>query len=375
MSLHIVTRAGTTTLYVRGAVRGQRVYESTGTVERERAEAYRAKREAELWDNSVFGARATVSFAHAVESYLKANPPRPTTVILVRRLLEHFTTTPLRLIDQSALDRAYEIILTKKAGNATRLRGVMTPLSAILEHAAKRGWCDRPAFERPRQPESRITYFRPDQARALVTAAAPHLRPMIVFLICTGARMSEALELDWSDVDLRGGRVAFRKTKTGRERHYDLPPAAIAALATLPHRDGRVFQPPVRRGHRITGAYHDTDRTGGGQIKTAWASACRRADLPGTWREWIPAGSTKTKRQFIPKFHPHDCRHTWATWHYAIHRDILKLRIDGGWRSVSQVEIYAHMLPDTYKAEAAAFLGLQGMQSDQPGASPIALVK
>lgn len=359
MSLRIVSRAGTATFYVRGTVCGQSIYESTGTAERARAEAYRAKREAEIWDRSVFGTRATVSFAHAVESYLTTNPPRPTTRTLVKRLLLHFGTTPLNKIDQSALDRAYGAILTAKAGNATKLRGVMTPLSAILEHAARRGWCDRPAFERPKQPESRIAYLRPDQARALVNAAAPHLRPLIVFLICTGCRMSEALELDWADVDLRAGRVAFRKTKTGRERHYDMPPAAIAAIATLPHRAGRVFQPPPKRNRRTAAHYMDTDRTGGGQIKTAWSGACRRAELPGTWREWTPKGSTTPKRQFVPKFHPHDCRHTWATWHYAIHRDILKLRIEGGWRSVSQVEIYAHMLPETYRDEAMAFMGLQ----------------
>src|SRR5579872_1581254 len=94
-----------------------------------------------------------------------------------------------------------------------------------------------------------IAFLTPVQATDLVRAAAPHLRPLIVFLIATGARMSEALELDWADVDLEGARVTFGRTKSGKVRLVDLPPAARAALAALPHREGRVFRPvyPVRK--------------------------------------------------------------------------------------------------------------------------------
>lgn len=356
MPLRIVSRAGTRILYVRGTVRGQSVFESTGTAERERAEAYRAKREAQLWDDSVFGTRASVTFAHAVESYLRAKPPSPSTVLLVGRLLDHFKTIPLRRIDQNAVDRAYDVLLKPLASPSTRLRGVLTPLNAILEHAARRGWCDRPNFERPKPPPSRIAFLLPEQARAVIHHAAPHMRPLLVFLLCTGARVSEALELDWADVDLRAGRVTFRRTKNGRERRYDLPPAAIAALSTLPHRAGRVFRPPPRRDRR-TGAYADNDRSAGGQFKTAWAGACRRAGLRGRWRAWIPKDQTAEVRAFVPDLHPHDLRHTWATWHYAIHRDLLKLRNDGGWRTAGQVEVYAHLLPDIYRREVEAFLG------------------
>jgi integrase len=363
MPLKLIRRHGNPVWYARGTVRRQTIYESTGTTERERAEAYRAKREAQLWDNSVFGARATVSFAHAVESYLITHPPRPTTVRLVSRLLDHFGTTPLHSIDQSALDRAYAVLLTSRAGNATKLRAVLTPLNAILEHAARRKWCDRPAFERPKQPKSRIAFLRPDEARALIAAASPHIRPLLVFLICTGARMSEALELDWADVDLRAGRVLFARTKTGHERRADLPPAAIAALATLPHRAGRVFIPPAKKGRRAPAGYADFDRSSGGQIKTAWHGAIRRAGLQGEWINYQSRADKSPKRRWVSHFHPHDLRHTWATWHYAIHRDMLRLRIEGGWRSVSQVEIYAHALPETYRTEAAAFL--EGTPADK----------
>lgn len=347
MPLRVVTRPGRTALYLRGTVRGKSVYESAGTDDPEIAEQYRAKREAELHRETIYGARAVVSFAAAAESYLTTEQRRPGTRTLVRGLTLYFKATPLMAIDQIALDKAYPAILSPDASLATRLRNVLTPLRAILEHAARRGWCDRPAFEVPTQPKGRTMWLTPRQATALVQAAAPHLRPLLVFLICTGARMSEALELDWRHVDLYAHRVRLVRTKTGIERHVDLVPAAVAALASFEHRDGRVFRPayPVRkkRGERgqqwrLGEAYRDTDRTGGGQIKSAWRGACARAS--------------------ISELRPHDLRHTAATWHYAIHRDLLRLQHWGGWSSVALVQRYAHLLPEAYVSEAAAWWGV-----------------
>lgn len=347
MPLKLCKRPGRATFYVRGTVRGQSVFESTGTDRRNHAEAYRAKREAELYNRSIYGARAVVTFATAVESYLKGEPRHPGQVKLVAKLLEHLGSKRLGEITQSDLDHAYEVLLRPGASPATRLRNVLTPLRAILEHAARRGWCGRPAFEVPRQPRPRVAYLTPAQASALIEAAAPHLRPLIVFLIGTAARMSEALELDWADIDLAAARVTFQRTKPGKQRRLDLVPSVRAALATLPHREGRVFRPVYPRRKRrdeagpqwvIGEAFHDSNRTGGGQIKTAWAGACRRANIQG--------------------IRPHDLRHTAASWHYALYRDLLRLQEFGGWYSLKEVQIYAHLLPEHYGAEVAVWLGM-----------------
>ena len=149
MPLILFRRGRAGTFYIRGTVLQQSVYESTGTSDPGRAEEYRLKREREIWDRKVNGAKATVTFAQAVVSYLEAQERAPHTKMLVKRLLDHFGETTLREIDQEALDRAFPIILSPRAGPATKLRGVITPLRAILEHAAIRRWCDRPAFETP----------------------------------------------------------------------------------------------------------------------------------------------------------------------------------------------------------------------------------
>jgi integrase len=70
----------------------------------------------------------------------------------------------------------------------------------------------------------------------------------------------------------------------------------------------------------------ENDTSAGGRIKKAFAGACRRAG--------------------IKQFTPHDCRHTWATWHYAQNRDLLALQKLGGWKSLAMVTRYAHVNVD-----------------------------
>ena len=150
------------------------------------------------------------------------------------------------------------------------------------------------------------------------------MRPLLLFLVGTGARVGEALALPWSDVDLAAGVATFRntpdrRTKSGRDRTVHLPPAAIVALANLPHRDGAVFR--TQKGQRYEGE--------SGQFKTAWAGAMRRAGLLDEAGE--------------PLCSPHALRHTWATWYMAAKPNPLALMHAGGWSALSLVERYAHL--------------------------------
>lgn len=358
MPLKVVQRDGSNVLYIRGTVRGQSVFESTGTADPERAEGFRVRREKELWDRSVYGARAVVTFPAAVESYLGAKKRSDQTKIFVTKLLVHFKERKLSQIDQEAVDKAYKVILTRDAGPAAQLRTVLTPLRAILRHAARRKWCDLPVFETPVVQTATAPFLLPKQAAALIEGASSHLRPLLIFQIGTGCRMSESLELDWSRVDLEGGRAIVWQ-KQQNEREVDLPPVVLTALEALPYRSGAVFRRPMPEKAPLPEGwlgYATTGRMSGGQIGTAWATACRRAELPGRWREWMPRGSNEMARAWVPELTPHDMRHTWATWHYCIHRDLLKLRDDGGWASLKMVTRYAKRMPDAHRRAAMAWL-------------------
>lgn len=321
----------------------QRAQSNDRHLAEEEAVALEARLLREAWHGERRGVR---SFAEAVNSYLAAAPRATGDKARLNRILRALGDVTLAAVDQAAVDRVRGRMLAPDASPATVRRGVIAPIRAVLRHASRRGWCDPPAFEIPRQPAGRTLYLLPHEAELLVAAAAPHLRPLLLFLVGTGARLSEALELEWRDLDLADARAIFWRTKNGKRRIAALPPRAVAALAGLGWREGPVFRWETKRGprgapKRIT-AYAGRDRQGGGQIKSAFAGALRRSGLAVS----------------RPGLAPHDLRHTWASWHYALNRDLLALKIEGGWSSVTLVERYAHLVPSGQAPAIRAFLGL-----------------
>jgi hypothetical protein len=71
MPLKIVRRPKSPHWIIRGTLRGIRLEESTGTDDKKTAEEIRAKRDAEILAESVYGRRATITFASAALSYLE----------------------------------------------------------------------------------------------------------------------------------------------------------------------------------------------------------------------------------------------------------------------------------------------------------------
>lgn len=360
MPLRVTRRAGTTLWQITGTVAGQRVRQSAGTAERRLAQEAATALEAKLYRAAVHGARAPVPWDVACSSYLDAHPPRPTQAAALLRISTALGRRDIGEIDQAEVDRLCAMLCRPGAAPATLLRQVIGPVRAVLMHAARRRWCDPPLLEVPAGATGlrRTRWLTPDEFLRLRDAAAPHLRPLLTFLVCTGARLGEALALDWRAVDLRYARVVLPETKGGeRDRPVDLPPAAVAALATLTHREGRVFRPPAITRCKVVIrqplAYRETDGTGGGQIATAWNAACRRA---GLLRD---SGRLDAEGQpvMVPDASPHTLRHTWASWRYAAHRDLLRLKDEGGWSSVSLVERYAKLVPPGMVPEIRAVWG------------------
>ena len=111
-----------------------------------------------------------------------------------------------------------------------------------------------------------------------------------------------------------------RRTKNNEPRGVPLHPRVRAVLANLPHRQGEVFRRPDGLPYA---RLRENDTSAGDRIKKAFGGACERAG--------------------IKSFTPHDCRHTWVTWHYAKNRDLLALRRLGGWKTLSMVARYAHI--------------------------------
>lgn len=330
MPLKLTRRHSSPYWYIRGSVRGISVDESTGTGDRAAAEDVRILREAEILKRSIHGDSATRTFAEAALSYMEAGGERTH----LAPLLKHFGKRKLAQIAQGEIDEA-AAKLKPGAAPSTLNRQIYTPMAAILHHAARKNWCSKPVIARPSQPEGRVRWLTHAEAETLIEAAND-LKPLVIFLLCTGTRITEALSLDWRDVDLSRRHVSILNqgsggagTKNGESRGVPLHTRAVVALANLPHRKGLVFRRHYG-GVRWNGTvrpvgdpYATRDGKGGGQVKTGWRNMLKRAG--------------------VQNFTPHDCRHTWATWHYAANRDIAALMKLGGWSDVDSVMRYTHV--------------------------------
>jgi len=258
MPLTVTRCASTSALTISGTVAGQRIRRRASSDDLRLAREEAAALEVEIlrtqWRGERRGAR---TFADAVTSYLEAAPRSESTKARVRRLLLVIGTITLGEIDQGTIARLKTAVLRPGASPAIVSRGIIVPLRAILRHAHRRGWCDAPTFEIPRRPDGRTRCLLPCEAERLIAVGAPHVRPLLVFLLSTGARMSEAIELDWRDLDLRGGRAIFWRTKTGKRRIAMLPPRAVEPwprcnIGRVPSFVGRRPAAPMEPRHRIS---------------------------------------------------------------------------------------------------------------------------
>ena len=217
MPLKIVTRPDSKILWISGTVRGQRVRESTGTDDRQLAEEKRAAREAAIYRANIHGVRTSRTFAEAALSYLKRQRSDDTKRRLNRFL--GFLKTAGRQdilcdqVNQDLLDVACDRLLRPGAADGTRLREVFSPVKAVLRHAAVRGWCRLPVFEKIRQGKRRKEWFTPAEAEAIVAASPKHLAPVFEFMFSVGARRGEVLGLDWEirPAPLRTGHASRRQ--------------------------------------------------------------------------------------------------------------------------------------------------------------------
>lgn len=242
-------------------------------------------------------ASLSVTFAEAAALY-------PGERRFLAQWVDYFRDTPLAEITQEAIDRAISERL-RNVARSTQVRQGVTPISGVLHNAAARGLCEYRQIRRPKQPKpDRLRWLWPTEATRLVGSCSDHLRPILLLLLMTTCHPSEAIFLDWCQVDLTRHRIQFPPARKRNGRSIRLHPAVVAALARLPHREGAVFRRPDGRAYPA--------ERGAAAVKTAFAAACRRAK--------------------INDFTIGDTRVTSAVWYLARNRDFDALMRRGGWR-------------------------------------------
>src|SRR5215472_11846533 len=112
-------------------------------------------------------------FAEAVELYIATEDLAIGDLKRLDRILEVIGGRLCRCIDQNDVDEVAMKILEPGASPSTVRRGVVTPIRAVLNKAAFRGWCNRPHFELPHEAPGRVRFLFPREAWRLIAATMP----------------------------------------------------------------------------------------------------------------------------------------------------------------------------------------------------------
>lgn len=303
--------AGRTSNYtIRGTHLGVRIHESARTSDKRLAKRRLAQIKEEIERGEFGKASAEGTFVAGAVRYMQGGGEKR----YLQPLIDHFGSKQMTGIKQADVDEAAGLLYppgpTHQASphNAHLNRVVYTPVSAVL-----RANDIAIVLRRPKEKKGKLVYLTVEQAKEWLTTAPPKLANISLFLLYSGARSCEAINLRVRDVSLEHATAQLHQTKNDTYRGVHLTPMLIAMLAPLVQ--GRDPNEPVF-------GYHHRKT-----LHTHWAKHKKAIDFP----EW---------------FTPHICRYTWATWmRQFAGLDLQGLKGTGAWSSIASVERYSQVVP------------------------------
>jgi integrase len=275
---------------------GRRTRQSTGTADRQEAEAILSKWRLDAHRAKHWGEQPTRLFDELMLPYIEyvfreKRQARCAIRYAAANLYDAFSGCDLTTLTSTDV-RTYVAQRRTQGVGASTINKEIGLFSAAIGYAQREwGWdIPNPARGcRQREPEGRVRWITRAQAEKLIDEAskeprAPHLPDLIRIAVHTGMRRAELLWLEWSRVDLENRLIYLDAchTKAGRRRSVPLNRNAYEAVVRRKQfRDEHAPASPWvfcrRSGNRI------------GDVKNSFASACARAG--------------------IEDFHLHDLRH------------------------------------------------------------------
>ena len=304
---------------------GRRICQSTGTEDRQEAEAVLAKLKAEAFKEAHLGVRPRHHWQEAVVRYLalKAHLRSAKDVRRTFRKLDPYLGN-LHL-DEISGDVIWNVIQgeRKKGNMPATVNRYLCVLRALLR-MARDEWQWIVSFPKIRMLAGEVErdrWLTREDADKLLSVCPSHLQALARFALATGCRAGEIKGLEWDRVDLERRTAWLNQTKNGTPRGVPLNADAVAVLEQERGKHGRFCF--TYRGQPIRWE----------MTNNAWHTALRKAG--------------------IEDFRFHDLRHTWASWHRQAGTSCDELKDLGGWKSRVMVDRYAKYATEHLAVAAA----------------------
>lgn len=323
-----------TKLFVRGrtyhvqistVVGGQRIFlrESTHTADRKQAEEYAAQRFKQIVEDAEFRTNPSKlkeftldeAFGLYWEEIGQDHANSDDTFNKISNLTKYFS--PKLRLSTLSVDDISRFVKAKRAEGrkVSTINRYLAMLSAILNLCKKRRVnvpdINVREFMRP-EPFENIKYFDDwNVVDKILDNAADHAKPVFLFSIYSGCRISNVLNLKWSDIhgDVFYIKVKDKRYKGGRLVAKQIYPPMREILNSVPQCSDYVF---TYKGEHIK------------RINKAWNRALERA---GVAHETL-----------------HTLRHTHATWFYQKTHDLKAVQKSLNHNSSKTTEKYAHLV-------------------------------
>ncbi len=255
--------------------------ETTGTPNRDEAEALLKRRIEEVQRGLYRDIGQRITFAQMTE------------ILLRNYAFKQNRTDPRRFIDQLAKSFGNllgEEITEERIGEHSRKRlevDLAKPATLHRELAVLRRMLRLaspklprvPLIEMPRVHNARQGFFEEEDFQAILPHLPPHARHLIEFLYLTGWRSSEAFRLQWSDIDWKRRLVQLRDSKNREPRIFPFKyHARVEAL--LKRQREAVTEWERAHATLCPSVFHWNGRPLQ-KLRRSWTTACRKAGMPG----------------------------------------------------------------------------------------------
>lgn len=328
--------------YWRKMVDGVMFNRSTKTADKKLADKLVKKWEHEAVKTVVFDGERPVTVYEAIESFLDEREHKAS-LVSARQHMQHWKDALPDVKMQSLTKHQLQAVVSKRLteGYATNTISVfVTYWNALINHCERAKLSRGPRLDRLQQKRTRFRTITAEEEALMLAATSPDAKypgktpetdaqrldnqDVLVCLLHLGARINEAHNLRWSDLDFANNTLLVRRLKNGDDTLLLM----TTALRTVMER---------RHLNKVN--------------NWVFPSKCNRPRNSG---RWVLAAAMRAGISFdAGKVTSHTFRHSAATRLLRAGMDIRKVQAFLGHKSINSTLVYLHALPGEVAAQAA----------------------
>ena len=318
--------------------------ESTGEKSREEAEYFLVNRRKQVREGEIIETRKRKNnkFAELAKDYLEWAERQKSfrdKRLLVKQLVDRFGTLKVRELNTKMIQKWQSEQL--KGNMPATVNRKLTVLKHMIKTGADWEMASEDTLKRVykvkqlKEENTRLRFLNIEDCQTLIDCCAEHLKPIVTVALHTGMRLSEILNLKWSQVDIKHEFILLDITKNGERREIPIDNTLTMMFNNM------------LRGFESKYVFAGKDGDPYKSVKRSFSTALKKAG--------------------IIDFRFHDLRHTFASHLVMAGVDLTSVKELLGHKSLAMTTRYAHLSP-SHKRKAVNTLDsvLNNSQKESP---------